>query len=98
MSCVAQLREQFETVDGLVDDVVSTYHNGFNKAIHNYSQILQLFAQAKAQASPATCHAAPTRCRHFVAPVYSSRSARCARLPQRHWSSISCRWVLYLLN
>ena len=42
-----QLREQYETVDGLVDDVVATYHNGFNKAIHNYSQILQLFAQAK---------------------------------------------------
>jgi Sec8 exocyst complex component specific domain len=44
-----QLRQQFVTVDGLVDDVVATYHNGFNKAIHNYSHILQLFADTKAQ-------------------------------------------------
>lgn len=47
--CFLQLRQQFVTVDGLVDDVVATYHNGFNKAIHNYSQILQLFADTKAQ-------------------------------------------------
>lgn len=44
-----ELRQQFVTVDGLVDDVVATYHNGFNKAIHNYSHILQLFADTKAQ-------------------------------------------------
>lgn len=40
-------------MDGLVDDVVATYHNGFNKAIHNYSQILQLFADTKAQVTAA---------------------------------------------
>lgn len=56
-----QLRLQFETVDGLVDEVVATYHNGFNKAIHNYSQILQLFAEAKAQVrASATAH--PSSC------------------------------------
>ena len=45
----AQLREQRETIEGLVDDVVECYHNGFAKAIHNYSQILQLFSDSKAQ-------------------------------------------------
>ena len=49
-----QLRQQFVTVDGLVDDVVATYHNGFNKAIHNYSHILQLFADTKAQVREAS--------------------------------------------
>ena len=44
-----QLREQRETIEGLVDDVVECYHNGFAKAIHNYSQILQLFSDSKAQ-------------------------------------------------
>jgi Sec8 exocyst complex component specific domain len=52
-----QLRQQFVTVDGLVDDVVATYHNGFNKAIHNYSHILQLFADTKAQVRAARASA-----------------------------------------
>ena len=46
----AQLREQHATVEGLVDDVVAAYHNGFNKAIQNYSSILRLFGDAKTQA------------------------------------------------
>ena len=48
----AQLRAQRERVEELVDDVVQAYHNGFNKAIHNYSQILRLFSDAKEQAHP----------------------------------------------
>lgn len=42
-----QLRGQRDTIEGLVDEVVQGYHNGFNKAIHNYSQILQLFSNCK---------------------------------------------------
>jgi len=45
--CTLQLRGQRDTIEELVDEVVSGYHNGFNKAIHNYSQILQLFADCK---------------------------------------------------
>ena len=45
--CRTQLRGQRDTIEGLVDEVVQGYHNGFNKAIHNYSQILQLFANCK---------------------------------------------------
>lgn len=46
VSCT-QLRGQRDTIEGLVDEVVQGYHNGFNKAIHNYSQILQLFSNCK---------------------------------------------------
>ena len=38
-------------MEDLVDDVVQSYHNGFNKAIHNYSRILRLFSESKDQAS-----------------------------------------------
>ncbi|KAL3138889.1 hypothetical protein ABBQ32_005714 [Trebouxia sp. C0010 RCD-2024] len=46
-AALEELREQRDTIEGLVDEVVQGYHNGFNKAIHNYSQILQLFANCK---------------------------------------------------
>ncbi|BDA48578.1 probable exocyst complex component 4 at N-terminal half [Coccomyxa sp. Obi] len=46
---VEELRSQRERVEDLVDDVVQAYHNGFNKAIHNYSRILHLFSESKEQ-------------------------------------------------
>ena len=50
-----QLREQHERVEQLVDGVVEGYYNGFNKAIANYSQILQLFTDAQDQVSAPGC-------------------------------------------
>jgi hypothetical protein len=47
--CVLQLRMQRERVEQFVDEVVQSYHNGFNKAIHNYSRILHLFSESKEQ-------------------------------------------------
>lgn len=44
-----ELREQRNTVEELVDAVVEGYHAGFNKSIHNYSQILRLFTEARIQ-------------------------------------------------
>ena len=32
-----------------MDDVVQGYHSGFNKAIHNYSRILDLFSVAQSE-------------------------------------------------
>ena len=49
MLCRMQLRQQREVIEGLVDDVVECFHNGFAKAIHNYSQILQLFSDSRTQ-------------------------------------------------
>ena len=44
-----QLRNQRQVVEETVDDIVQGYHSGFNKAIHNYSQILRLFSDSKSQ-------------------------------------------------
>ncbi|CAK7325414.1 unnamed protein product [Dovyalis caffra] len=40
------LKEQSDVVEDVVDEVVQSYHNGFNKAIQNYSQILRLFSES----------------------------------------------------
>jgi len=42
-AAVERLRETRDAIEELVDGVVRIYHNGFNKAIHNYSQILRVF-------------------------------------------------------
>lgn len=39
-AALEKLREQRDAIEELVDDVVRIYHNGFNKAIHNYSQVI----------------------------------------------------------
>lgn len=39
---VAQLRETRDAIEEIVDSVVRIYHSGFNKAIHNYSQVCRL--------------------------------------------------------
>lgn len=36
---VRTLQKQRDEIEELVDDVVRGYHNGFNKATHNYSQV-----------------------------------------------------------
>jgi len=38
-TALEKLREQRDAIEELVDDVVRIYHNGFNKATHNYSQV-----------------------------------------------------------
>ncbi|KAJ6983418.1 exocyst complex component SEC8 isoform X2 [Populus alba x Populus x berolinensis] len=40
------LKEQSDVVEDVVDEVVHSYHSGFNKAIQNYSQILRLFSES----------------------------------------------------
>lgn len=41
----------------LVDQMVQGYHSGFAKSIQNYSQILQLFGDAKEQVMMITINA-----------------------------------------
>lgn len=36
------LKEQSEVIEEVVDEVVHAYHNGFNKAIQNYSQVYEI--------------------------------------------------------
>ncbi|KAK6933420.1 Exocyst complex component Sec8, N-terminal [Dillenia turbinata] len=40
------LKEQSDVIEEVVDEVVHSYHSGFNKAIQNYSQILRLFSES----------------------------------------------------
>ncbi|KAJ4834639.1 exocyst subunit [Turnera subulata] len=42
------LKEQRDVVEEVVDEVVHSYHAGFNRAIQNYSQILRLFSESAA--------------------------------------------------
>eukprot|EP00775_Hariotina_reticulata_P001681 gene1681-2025_t len=46
---VTELRDQEQRLATLVDKMVQGYHSGFAKSIQNYSQILQLFGDAKEQ-------------------------------------------------
>lgn len=46
---LGDLRERQERIESLVDDIVKGYHGGFNKSIHNYSEILRLFTEAQTQ-------------------------------------------------
>lgn len=48
---IQSLREQRDAIEDIVDDVVRGYHNGFNKAFHNYSQILRVFSDSAASIS-----------------------------------------------
>ncbi|KAK6929163.1 Exocyst complex component Sec8, N-terminal [Dillenia turbinata] len=43
---VQLLKEQSDVIEEVVDEVVHSYHSGFNKAIQNYSQILRLFSES----------------------------------------------------
>nr|KAJ0220935.1 hypothetical protein LSAT_V11C200091690 [Lactuca sativa] len=43
---VQTLKDQSDIVEEVVDEVVQTYHGGFNRAIQNYSQILRLFSES----------------------------------------------------
>eukprot|EP01018_Ginkgo_biloba_P010843 Gb_36536 [translate_table: standard] len=43
---IEDLKERSNIIEDVVDEVVHGYHNGFNKAIHNYSQILRLFSES----------------------------------------------------
>ena len=63
-----QLKSQQERIESLVDNVVQGYHSGFNKAIHNYSQILHLFSVSKDQ----VCH--PLRLTTFRVPHHTTCS------------------------
>ena len=57
-----QLKSQQERVEQLVDNVVQGYHGGFNKSIHNYSQILHLFPMAKDQVTVGTTALSAAAC------------------------------------
>lgn len=93
-----QLREQRAAVEELVEGVVEAYHSGFNKAAHNYSQILRLFAESKQQARLSST-AGRDRCctSRAAAPRPARAAADKARPPPppqlRSWRRCAARWA-----
>jgi hypothetical protein len=55
-----QLRDQEERLAELVDGMVQGYHSGFARSIQNYSQILNLFGEAKDQVGSSGTHSSNT--------------------------------------
>ncbi|GJP40093.1 hypothetical protein CLOM_g24381 [Closterium sp. NIES-68] len=86
MGSLAKLRD---TIEVLVDDVVQAYHQGFNKAIHNYSQILKLFSESAEQMSELKASLAEAR---------RLLSNRHKQLQQLWCRSITLRHVISLID
>ncbi|CAI7818343.1 unnamed protein product, partial [Closterium sp. NIES-54] len=86
MASLAKLRD---TIEVLVDDVVQAYHQGFNKAIHNYSQILKLFSESAEQMSELKASLAEAR---------RLLSNRHKQLQQLWCRSITLRHVISLID
>ena len=51
LGALAQLREWHSTLEGAVDDVVSTHHNSFSRSIQNYADIVHLFERSQGDVS-----------------------------------------------
>lgn len=86
ITSLARLRD---TIEVLVDDVVQIYHVGFNKAIHNYSQILKLFSESAEQMSELKTSLAEAR---------RLLSNRHKQLQQLWCRSITLRHIISLID
>ncbi|XP_023529609.1 exocyst complex component SEC8-like isoform X1 [Cucurbita pepo subsp. pepo] len=83
------LREQNDVIEEVVDEVVHTFHSGFNKAIQNYSQILRLFSESAESVSILKVDLADTK---------RSFSARSKQLHQLWYRSVTLRHIISLLD
>ncbi|KAL8143200.1 hypothetical protein V2J09_016232, partial [Rumex salicifolius] len=83
------LREQSESIEDVVDEVVQTYHNGFNRAIQNYSQILRLFSESAENVTALKTHLPEAKKR---------LAARNKQLHQFWYRSVTLRHIISLLD
>ncbi|XP_039023523.1 exocyst complex component SEC8-like [Hibiscus syriacus] len=83
------LKEQIDVVEEVVDEVVHTYHGGFNKAIQNYSQILRLFSESSESIDVLKVDLAEAKKR---------LSARNKQLHQLWYRSVTLRHIISLLD
>ncbi|BBN15064.1 exocyst complex component 4 [Marchantia polymorpha subsp. ruderalis] len=86
---VRTLQKQRDEIEELVDDVVRGYHNGFNKATHNYSQILRLFSESASSISGLKTNLGEAR---------NLLGARHKQLHQQWCRSVTLRHVISLLD
>ncbi|XP_027367422.1 exocyst complex component SEC8 isoform X2 [Abrus precatorius] len=83
------LKEQSDIVEDVVDEVVHSYHSGFNRAIQNYSQILRLFSESTESISVLKVDLAEAKRR---------LSARNKQLHQLWYRSVTLRHIISLLD
>jgi len=88
-TALEKLREQRDAIEELVDDVVRIYHNGFNKATHNYSQILRLFSDSAGSINGL---------KEDLADARKLLGARHKQLHQQWCRSVTLRHVITLLD
>ncbi|CAL0316828.1 unnamed protein product [Lupinus luteus] len=83
------LKEQSDVVEDVVDEVVQSYHSGFNRAIQNYSQILRLFSESTENISVLKVDLTEAKKR---------LSARNKQLHQLWYRSVTLRHIISLLD
>ncbi|XP_019426697.1 PREDICTED: exocyst complex component SEC8-like isoform X2 [Lupinus angustifolius] len=83
------LKEQSDVVEEVVDEVVQSYHSGFNRAIQNYSQILRLFSESTENISVLKVDLTEAKTR---------LSARNKQLHQLWYRSVTLRHIISLLD
>ncbi|XP_047332675.1 exocyst complex component SEC8 [Impatiens glandulifera] len=83
------LKEQSDIVEDVVDEVVHAYHNGFNKAIQNYSQILRLFSESTERIDGL---------KGDLADAKKLLGARNKQLHQLWYRSVTLRHIISLLD
>ncbi|KAK7357009.1 hypothetical protein VNO80_16290 [Phaseolus coccineus] len=83
------LKEQSDIIEDVVDEVVHSYHSGFNRAIQNYSQILKLFSESTESISVLKVDLAEAKKR---------LSARNKQLHQLWYRSVTLRHIISLLD
>ncbi|KAL0838022.1 hypothetical protein Bca101_089912 [Brassica carinata] len=86
---VLLLKEQSDVVEEVVDEVVHSYHGGFNKAIQNYSQILRLFSESTEKLGDL---------KHDLAEAKTSLGTRNKQLHQLWYRSVTLRHIIALLD
>ncbi|XP_057426199.1 exocyst complex component SEC8 [Lotus japonicus] len=88
-SAAQVLKEQSDVIEDVVDEVVHSYHSGFNRAIQNYSQILRLFSESTESIAVLKVDLAEAK-KHL--------SARNKQLHQLWYRSVTLRHIISLLD
>nr|XP_043631732.1 exocyst complex component SEC8 isoform X2 [Erigeron canadensis] len=86
---IQTLKDQSDIVEEVVDEVVQTYHGGFNRAIQNYSQILRLFSESTESIG---------KLKVDLGSAKTVISARNKQLHQLWYRSMTLRHIISLLD
>ncbi|KAH9322495.1 hypothetical protein KI387_017134, partial [Taxus chinensis] len=86
---IEALKGRSDIIEDVVDEVVHGYHSGFNKAIHNYSQILRLFSESTKNI---------VRLKNELGQSKKLLGSRNKQLHQLWYRSVTLRHIISLLD